>query len=168
MRLIDRIPEAPSPEALAGKSRDSLCLTWEGRRWTRKRVLTTAGREVALALPTGTVLAIGTVLCVDTDWYLEVEGQPEPVIAVTPHNHAEGLRIAFEVGNRHFSVALLGDRLLVPDDTAMVQLLDRLKTHWERVQAVYTPMGFGTGHSHGSGAAHDHAHDHAHTHAHEH
>ena len=34
------------------------------------------------------------------------------------------LRIAFEVGNHHFPLAIDGDELLVPDDTAMVQLLD--------------------------------------------
>ena len=45
--------------ALAGKERDTLRLTWEERRWTRKRVVTTAGRMVALALPTGSVLRDG-------------------------------------------------------------------------------------------------------------
>ena len=37
--------------ALEGKERDTLCLTWDERRWTRKRIVTTLGREVALALP---------------------------------------------------------------------------------------------------------------------
>ena len=30
--------------ALEGRQRDTLCLTWEERRWTRKWVVTTAGR----------------------------------------------------------------------------------------------------------------------------
>ena len=34
------------------------------------------------------------------------------------------MRVAFEVGNRHFTLALDGERLLVPDDPAMGQLLD--------------------------------------------
>jgi urease accessory protein len=167
MVVIESLSTA-AREAVAGKARDTLRLTWEGRRWTRRRVKTTGGREVALALPTGTVLAVGARLWVDADWYLEVEGAPEPVIAVLPKSHAEGLRVAFEVGNRHFSVALDGDVLLVPDDTAMTQLLDRLGARWERREAVYTPMGFG--HPHGNGHDHGHAHSqgHAHSHPHEH
>jgi urease accessory protein UreE len=90
MVVIDH-PHAATKEPLAGKTRDTLRLTWEGRRWARRRVKTTGGREVAL---------------------------------------------------------------LVPDDTAMVQLLDRLGARWDRRLAVYTPMGFG--HTHGGAHAHDH------------
>jgi len=162
MILVERTLSAP-PDALAGKARDTLCLTWEGRRWGRRRLRTTGGRDVALALPTGTVLSVGALLWVDADWYLEVEGAPEPVIAVRPASHREALRIAFEVGNRHFSVSAVEEDLLVPDDTAMVHLLDRLGARWERRQAIYTPMGFW--HSHGDGDTDTHAHAHEHTHA---
>jgi len=162
MILIDSLPQVP-PEALRGKTRDTLSLTWEGRRWTRRRVKTTQGREVALALPTGTLLPVGGLLWLDRDWYLQVEGAPEPVIAVKPPTHRDALRIAFEVGNRHFTVAAEGDELLVPDDTAMVQLLDRLGASWERRQAVYSPMGFAHAHDHPQ--QHLHSHD-GHTHAH--
>jgi urease accessory protein len=152
--VIEKIPAA-APKALLGKARDTLRLTWEGRRWTRRRLHTSGGREVALALPTGTVLPLGAVLWVAEDWYLEVEGAPEPVLAVCPHTHLEALRIAFEVGNRHFTVAADGNRLLVPDDTAMTQLLDRLGAHWTREEAVYTPLGFG--HTHDDAPSHPHA-----------
>jgi len=48
------------------------------------------------------------------------------VLAVTPRSRDEALRIAYEVGNRHFTFALDGERLLLPDDTAMEHLLARL------------------------------------------
>jgi urease accessory protein len=147
MILVERLPDV-DPAALAGRERDSLRLTWEGRRWTRRRVRTTAGRELALALPTGTVLGLGAVLCVEPGFYVAVDGEPEPVLAVRPRDPREALRVAFEVGNRHFSLALDGEALLVPDDTAMSQLLNRLSVAWERTTAVYSPLGF----------AHDHAH----------
>jgi urease accessory protein len=121
--------------ALAGKERDTLRLTWEERRWTRKRVVTTAGRTVALALPTGSVLGDGDVLAVEEDWYLVVEAQPEPVLAALPRNRAEAIRLAFDVGNRHFALALDGPALLVPDDTAMEQLLTRARVPWDRRRA---------------------------------
>ena len=128
---------------LAGKERDTLSLTWEERRWTRKRVHTTGGREVALALPTGTVLRPGDVIMVGDDWYLAVEGRPEPVLAVTPRDRDEAVRLAFDVGNRHFPLALDGATLLVPDDAAMERLLTRLGAIWQRRQAVFDPLGGG-------------------------
>ena len=134
------------PAALSGKERDTLRLAWEERRWTRKRVTTTGGREVALALPTGSMLRPGDVIAVEADWYLAVEGRPEPVLVVTPRDRAEAIRIAFDVGNRHFPLALDGERLLVPDDAAMEQLLSRLGVRWARRQAVFDPLGGGHRH----------------------
>ena len=134
--------------ALQGRQRDTLYLTWEGRRWTRKRVRTTGGREVALALPTGTVLRPDDVVAVREDWYLIVEGRPEPVLVLVPRDRDEAIRIAFEVGNRHFPLAVEGDRLLVPDDSAMVQLVERLGARWERAQKVFDPLHIGAHASH--------------------
>jgi urease accessory protein len=132
--------------ALAERERDVLVLTAEERRWGRRRVRTRGGRELVLALPTGSVLEPGDVLYVGPDWYVAVEPAPEPVLAVTPRSRQEALRVAFEVGNRHFSLALDGDRLLVPDDTAMEQLLTRLGAPWTRARSVFVPIGAGHRH----------------------
>jgi urease accessory protein len=139
VRRVDRA-------GLAGKERDVLVLTWEERRWSRRRARTRQGREVALALPTGSTLAAGDILLVEPEWYLEVEPAAEPLIAVLPRDRAEALRIAFEVGNRHFSLAVEADALLVPDDPAMEQLLTRLGARWERRSAAFTPVGSGQPH----------------------
>src|SRR5207249_9174946 len=96
------------PETLAGRERDTLSLSWEERRWNRKRAVTSAGREVGLALPTGSVLRAGAVIAVEADWYLVVEPRPEPLLAVSPRDRTEAVRVAFEVGNRHFSLAVDG------------------------------------------------------------
>ena len=164
--LVITDPSVPgSGVALVGKERDTLRLTWEERRWTRKRVETTGGRMVALALPTGSVLRDGDVLAVEEEWYLVVESRPEPVLAALPRDRAEAIRLAFDVGNRHFSLALEGEALLLPDDAAMVQLLTRSSVRWERRQAVFNPIGGGgkehdeaaspvDGHRHGSGHVH--------------
>jgi urease accessory protein len=144
MVLITDPPRAVEPAALAGKARDTLRLGWEERRWTRKRVTTTGGREVALALPTGSVLEPGEILAVEDDWYLAVEGRPEPVLAIYPRSREDALRLAFDVGNRHFTLAVEGEALVVPDDPAMAQLVTRLGMRWERREAVYTPLGGGS------------------------
>ncbi len=148
MIIIERVMPRISDEVLKGKERDVLALTWEERRWNRKRARTRKGREVALALPTGSILAARDILLVEPEWYLEVEPAPEPVIVIFPRDRGEALRVAFEIGNRHFSLAVEGDALLVPDDPAMDQLLTRLGVKWERRTAVFNPIGSGHAHEH--------------------
>ncbi|HEY7837446.1 MAG TPA: hypothetical protein VIC54_02500 [Terriglobales bacterium] len=100
--VIDHLPhlDAANPAGLAGKERDCLRLTSEQRRWVRGRLTTAAGREVALALPTGTVLAPAAVLWVDENWFLAVEAAPVPSStgawqnAATAHSHAAALPAA--------------------------------------------------------------------------
>lgn len=136
---------APDAE-LARRERDRLVLTAEERRWGRRRIKTEKGRELALALPTGSVLEPGHVLHVGHDYYVVIEAAAEPVLAVAPRSRDEALRVAFEVGNRHFTVAIDGERLLVPDDIAMEQLLGRLGVPWTRDRAVFVPLGAGHRH----------------------
>src|SRR3989449_9010666 len=69
---------------LVGLERDVLVLTAEERRWGRRRVTTRAGRALALALPTGSVLVPGDVLYVGPGWYVAVEAAAEAVLAGTP------------------------------------------------------------------------------------
>lgn len=126
---------------LSRLTRDALILTAEERRWGRRRVTTEGGRVLALALPTGSVLEPGQILHVGRDFYVAIEAAREPVLAVVPRSREESLRVAFEVGNRHFTLAIDGDRLLVPDDPAMEQLLDRLEVPWGRDHAVFVPLG---------------------------
>lgn len=148
MPVITQTHVHVSEGELAGRERDGLVLTAEERRWGRRRVRTRAGRELVLALPTGSLLTAGEVLYLGPDWYVVIEAAEEPVIAVTPRSREEAIRVAFEVGNRHFTLALDGARLLVPDDTAMEQLVTRLDVPWTRTRAVFVPVGAGHRHDH--------------------
>ncbi|HEY7543103.1 MAG TPA: hypothetical protein VIF11_23395 [Methylomirabilota bacterium] len=139
--VVAELPGRVTEADLAGRERDTLVLTAEERRWARRRVTTTAGRTLALALPTGSVLLPGAVLHVGPDWFVVVESAAEPCFAVTPASREEALRVAFEVGNRHFNLALDGERLLVPDDPGMDILLTRMGVRYERVRAVFVPIG---------------------------
>ena len=139
--MVTELPAAVDEAALTGRERDTLVLTADERRWGRRRVVTTAGRTLALALPTGSVLRPGAVLHVAADWFVVVECAAEPCLAVTPASREEALRIAFEVGNRHVNLALDGERLLVPDDPGMDILLTRMNVRFERVRAPFVPIG---------------------------
>ena len=148
--IIDRLRSPDNRAELHAKEEDKLVLTWEQRRWMRGRFTTAQGRKIGIALPTGTTLAPGSILYVGEDWYLKIEAAIEPVLEIFPSNYNEAVKIAFEVGNRHFPLALEESKILVPDDKVMVRLMERLGAPWERRQAIFDPIGNLQLHRHGS------------------
>jgi urease accessory protein len=148
--IIDRADPSVNADALRGKEEDKLILACEQRRWMRGRFTTERGRKIGVALPTGTVLAPGAILYVGEDWYLKIEAAIESVLEIRPSDPAEAVRIAFEVGNRHFPLALEDGKILVPDDKVMIRLMERLGAPWNRRQAVFDPIGNTQMHQHGS------------------
>jgi urease accessory protein len=148
--IIDRLSPSANRDDLRAKEEDKLVLTWEQRRWMRGRFTTLRGRKIGIALPTGTTLAHGTILYVESDWYLKIEAAIESVLQIFPSDYNEAVKIAFEVGNRHFPLALEESNILVPDDKVMVRLMDRLGAPWERRQAIFEPIGKTQLHQHGS------------------
>jgi urease accessory protein len=148
--IIDRLQPLENGRDLRAKEEDKLVLTWEQRRWMRGRFTTERGRKIAIALPTGTTLVPGAILYVGADWYLKIEAAIEAVLEIFPSNYNEAVKIAFEVGNRHFPLALEENKILVPDDKVMVRLMERLGAPWERRQAIFDPIGNTQPHQHGS------------------
>ncbi|HVA94313.1 MAG TPA: hypothetical protein VNI36_05345 [Candidatus Dormibacteraeota bacterium] len=147
--IIDTPIPPASPDDLRAKQEDKLVLAWEQRRWARGRFTTAKGRKIGIALPTGSVLAPDSIVWVGPEWYLRIEAAAEAVLEILPSDCAQAVKIAFEVGNRHFPLALRENRILVPDDTAMVRLMDRLGARWERKQTVFDPIGNTQLHAHG-------------------
>jgi len=148
--IIDRLHPPEIQDDLRAKEEDKLILTWEQRRWMRGRFTTLRGRKIGIALPTGTTLAHGEILYVGAEWYLKIEAAIEPVLEICPSDYNEAVKIAFEVGNRHFPLALEERKILVPDDKVMVRLMERLGAPWERRQAIFDPIGKTQLHQHGS------------------
>src|SRR5450432_552368 len=147
--IIDELIAPVTAETLQGKEEDKLVLAWEQRRWMRGRFTTANGRKIGVALPTGTTVAPNAILWVAADWYLKVEAATEAVLEIIPAGYAEAVKIAFEVGNRHFPLALEENKILVPDDKAMVRLMDRLGAPWQRRQVIFNPIGNTQSHLHG-------------------
>ena len=121
--IVDTLPTSVEPADLEGKEIDRLLLTWEQRRWMRGRFTTEKGREIGVALPTGMQIEPGQIMWIGTDWYLTMGAASEPLLAIYAADRQEAIRIAFEIGNLHFPLAVAGETLLVPDDSAMIQLL---------------------------------------------
>jgi urease accessory protein len=147
--IIDHLISPVSEEILRAKEHDKLVLTWEQRRWVRGRFTTDKGRKIGLALPTGTTLPPNVILWIEPDWYLRVEAAAESVLEILPSDQNEAIKLAFEVGNRHFPLAVQGNTLQVPDDKAMIRLMDRLGAKWTRRQVVFNPIGNTESHQHG-------------------
>jgi len=147
--IIDRLISPVSEDDLRAREEDKLILAWEQRRWTRGRFTTAKGRKIGVALPTGTTLAPDSILWIGDDWYLRIEAATESVLEIHPLDSNQAVKIAFEVGNLHFPLAMQDGKLLVPDDTAMVRLMDRLGVTGERKQAVFDPIGNTQLHQHG-------------------
>jgi len=148
--IIDRLNPSAPPVDLRAREEDKLVLTWEQRRWMRGRFTTERGRKIGIALPTGTTLTHGSILYVEADWYLIIEAAIEPVLEIVPPSYDDAVKIAFEVGNRHFPLALEQKKILVPDDKVMVRLMERLGAPWERRQAIFDPIANTQLHQHGS------------------
>jgi urease accessory protein len=144
--VVDRLPSDIDRANLDGKEVDTLWLTWEQRRWMRGRFTTERGREIGIALPTGMRIEPGQIMWVAPDWYLTMGAAIESLLTIHASDRQHAIRIAFEVGNLHFPLAVAGERLLVPDDSAMTQLLERIGARWERSRAVFTPIGKGSPH----------------------
>lgn len=138
--IIDRLPALVNQDDLQGKEEDRLVLSWEERRWLRGRFTTERKRKVGIALPTGAAVPPGSILYVAEDWYLRLDGAIEPVLEIVPSDCHEAVKIAFEVGNRHFPLALDGNKILVADDKAMVRLMERLGVPYRQRQAVFDPI----------------------------
>ena len=144
--VIDTLPTDINRANLQGKERDRLWLTWEQRRWMRGRFTSERGREIGVALPTGIQVEPGQIMWIGPDWYLTMEAASEPVLAIHAGDRQEAIRIAFEIGNLHFPLAVAGEKLLVPDDSAMIQLLSRIGVRCEKCCIAFQPIGKGSPH----------------------
>ena len=78
---------------------------------------------------------------------------PEPVLAVQLHTPIQAARVAWQVGNLHFPIAIRENTVLVEDDPALRQMFEREHIEFKTVREVFQPMGGSAGH---------HPHDHHH------
>jgi len=101
-------------------------LPFERRQKARQRTRTTAGEDVGLHLPRGTILRGGDLLRAADGTLLEVVAAHEPVSTVFSRNSRQLARVAYHLGNRHVAlqvgpgwVRYLADHVL---DAMVVQL----------------------------------------------
>lgn len=156
-----------------------LVLPFEQRQKARQRAHLTAGFEVGIQLPRGTVLRGGDRLQAADGTLLEIVAAREPVTTVWTRDLRQLALAAYHLGNRHVALEIgtgwvryLRDHVL--DD--LVLKLGFAVVHGEEPFEPEAGAYGGGSHSHDLGHAHDrahavehdlpHAHDHAHGHDH--
>jgi len=134
MILVEQLPHS----ALApGSSADRVVLTWEERTKTHQRVVTQGGREIGIKLPTGTPLLPGTVVYVGDTFHVEVAAAPEDVWLIRTPDVRALLRVAYEIGNRHFPIDIGDDCVAVLYDHTLAELWARLGIVAQRVRQPF-------------------------------
>ena len=179
------------------KRAPSVALDWDTRQKSRFEVTDSAGRQVGVFLPRGTVVRGGDVLVVEDGSLLRVLAADQPVLHIT-HCTQHGtpfdlLRAAYHLGNRHVPIELKPDHLKIEPDHVLADMLNAMHLivreatmAFEPESGAYASAGHAHGHAHdhvhaaaqaheeghdhvhGPDCNHDHDHAHPHAHAHEH
>lgn len=161
------------------KRATSVELDWDVRQKCRFDATDSAGRQLAVFLPRGSIVRGGDVLVAEDGSLVRVQAAPQPVLRVTAcPTHGSPfdlLRAAYHLGNRHVVLELQPDHLQFEPDHVLAQMLRQMQLDVDEVTAAFEPEagayaagGHGHGHGHGQGHGHAHGHGHDHGHAHDH
>jgi urease accessory protein len=143
MHIIDRVAKPTTQDARPVI--DRVALTWEQRQRSRQKLRTVQGREIALALPTGTQLQAGDLLAVLEGW-ITVELAPEDVLLIRPRSLQETAFVAYQIGNRHLPLEIAAQGLKTLYEPVLETYLRRQGMAVERTQLPFTPVSATSGH----------------------
>ena len=153
MHLITQ-PTGPAPEGL-----DIVSVPVDRHKLARRRWRGEATDGTDFGFDVSDALSHGDCIYVsDTKAYV-IEQAPEACFRIAIDEPTRAAWVGWMVGNLHFKAAFSDAGILVQDDLAVEQMLDREHIHYHRVTEVFQPSKQG-GHSHD----HDHSHGHSHSH----
>jgi urease accessory protein len=171
IRAVEILPPGKWPGSNAA---DRIVLTFDERHRRRLRYVACGGTTFLLDLPRAAVLHAGDGLRLEDGRIVSVEASPEQLVEVTAANAGALVRLAWHIGNRHLPAQLEPDRILIRDDTVIVNMLLGLGAKVTPVLAAFTPEtgaydssgsaatqhenGLAPHHAHGDRAPHEHAH----------
>jgi urease accessory protein len=128
-----------------------LVLPFDSRRKSRQLVRLENGEEAGLLLPPGTVLGDGDIVESEDSSKLMIQAAKEDLMLVTASDPFLLLRAGYHLGNRHASIELQPDRILLPIDPVLKEMLIGLGVTVSLVTEKFTPEtgAYGGGHKHG-------------------
>jgi urease accessory protein len=117
-------------------------LTLAKRRW---RATASDGREFGFDL--GQPLRHDDVFFQTATHRYVIAQVPEALLRVTVETPAQAVSLGWQVGNLHFRIMLADGHVVIEDDPAVRQMLEREGIIFASTQAIFQPLG---------AAAHDH------------
>jgi urease accessory protein len=171
------IPQGPGLAAVLLKRGSTVELDWDIRQKSRFEATDSAGRQLGIFLPRGTVARGGDVLVAHDGSLIKVWAAPQTVLKITHcANHGTAfdlIRAAYHLGNRHVPIELKPDHLKIEPDHVLADMLramhlivTEVNEPFEPESGAYATGGHFGGHHHGR--EHDHSHDHKHDHSQDH
>ena len=171
------LPQGRGLAAVLLRRAASVELDWDVRQKSRFAATDSAGRELGIFLPRGTLVRGGDVLVAEDGSLVRVEAAPQTVLRITAcaeHGSPFDLmRAAYHLGNRHVPIELRPDHLKIEPDHVLAELLRAMHMTVAEVQEPFEPEGgaYGDsallGHDHGHGHSHGHSLTHGHSHSHD-
>jgi urease accessory protein len=145
-------------------------LDWDVRQKSRFAATDSAGRELGIFLPRGTLVRGGDVLVAEDGSLVRVLAAPQPVLVIT-HCSSHGTpfdltRAAYHLGNRHVPIELQPDHLKIEPDHVLADMLRAMHLIVTEQSLPFEPEGGAYAAGHGGGHGHGHGHTHGHSHAH--
>jgi urease accessory protein len=166
LQISKLIPQGRGLASVLLKRATSVELDWDVRQKSRFAATDSAGRELGIFLPRGTVVRGGDVLVAEDGSLVRVLAAPQPVLVITPcaaHGTPFDLtRAAYHLGNRHVPIELQPDHLKIEPDHVLADMLRAMHLIVNETHAGFEPEAgaYGDHGQHGSHGGHHHGHSH--------
>ena len=131
-------------------------LDWDVRQKSRFAATDSAGRELGIFLPRGTLVRGGDVLVAEDGSRVRVIAALQPVLVITHcKNHGTPFdltRAAYHLGNRHVPIELQPDHLKIEPDHVLADMLRAMHLIVTEQNLAFEPEGGAYAAGHGGGA----------------
>ena len=178
LEISKLIPQGQGLAQVLLKRASTVELDWDLRQKSRFEATDSAGRQLGVFLPRGTVVRGSDVLVVQDGSMVKVIAAPQVVLKITPcSSHGTSfdlIRAAYHLGNRHVPIELKPDHLKIEPDHVLAEMLRAMHLTVVEVNEPFEPESGAYaqgGHVHGGHlheghghTGHDHSHDHSHDH----
>ncbi len=153
------LPQGQGLAAVLLKRAHTVALDWDVRQKSRFDATDSAGRQLGVFLPRGTVVRGGDVLVAEDGSLIRVTAAPQPVLLVSPCAHHGSpfdlVRAAYHLGNRHVQLELKPDHLKLEPDHVLADMLRAMHlTVVDSTEAFEPESG-----AYAAGGAHAHQHE---------
>ena len=172
LQVSKLLPQGQGLAPVLLKRATTVELDWDVRQKSRFAATDSAGRELGVFLPRGTLVRGGGVLVAEDGSMIRVIAAPQPVLVITHCQHHgtpfDLTRAAYHLGNRHVPIELQTDHLKIEPDHVLAEMLRAMHLIVTEQNLAFEPEGGAYAAGHGGGHGHDHGHSHDHAHSHEH